>query len=321
MKLLVTGGAGFIGSNFVRMVLREKQPELLVNLDKLTYAGGLDNLEEVSGSQNYIFIKGDICDTALVEKLFAEHKFDAVFNFAAESHVDRSIQSSAPFVLSNVVGTQVLLDVALEHGVRKFVQVGSDEEYGSIRAGSFLEGDALNPSSPYSASKAAADLLALAYFVTHRLPVVITRSTNNYGPFQHPEKFMPLFITNALEDKQCPLYGTGENVRDWLFVEDNCRGIWKVFEKGKAGGIYNVGAGNEFPNKLVAEKIVAALGKPLSLIQRVEDRKGHDFRYSVDCGKARGLGWAPATNFEEGLRRTIAWYEANEEWWRKRKAK
>ncbi len=318
-RILVTGGAGFIGSNFVRKVLSEKDPELVVTLDKLTYAGSLDNLRDLPNAEKHVFVKGDICDAGRVNSLFAEQSFDVVFNFAAESHVDRSIQSSAPFVQSNVVGTQVLLDAALKHGVKKFVQVGTDEEYGSIQSGSFKETDGLNPSSPYSASKAAASLLARSFFVTHRLAVVITRSTNNYGPFQHPEKFIPLFVTNALRERKCPLYGSGANVRDWLFVADNCEGIWLAGEKGVAGEVYNIGAGNEMANVDVAKKIIQLLGKkPESLVQPVPDRKGHDLRYSVDASKLRALGWRPEKSFEEGLEQTIEWYKANEWWWKPR---
>jgi dTDP-glucose 4,6-dehydratase len=318
MKILVTGGAGFIGCNFVRQVLAQGKVERIVNLDALTYAGSLSNLESLPNSERHVFVRGDICDEKLVEMLFAEHGFDAVINFAAESHVDRSISSSAPFVHTNVEGTRVLLDAALYHGVKRFVQISTDEVYGSRKEGSFGEESRLEPRSPYSATKAAADLLALSYYSTHGLDVVITRSTNNYGPYQHPEKFIPLFITNALQGHDCPLYGNGENVRDWLFVGDNCSGIWTVFEKGVAGSVYNIGGGNERKNADVARLVVTLAGGSESLIKSVADRKGHDFRYSVDCGKARALGWSAKTKFDEGLVATVKWYRQNEGWWRSR---
>lgn len=314
-KILVTGGCGFIGSNFVRMLIAKTDWEV-TNLDALTYAGNPANLAELEGNRRYSFVKGDIADGKLVSELFARKRFGMVFNFAAESHVDRSIQSSAPFVHSNVVGTQVLLDAALKCKVGRFVQIGTDEVYGSASSGiSFREGDGLNPSSPYSASKAAADLLARSYFVTHGLPVVITRSSNNYGPYQHPEKFIPLAITNLLEGRKIPVYATGQNVRDWLHVQDNCEGILAVARKGKDGEIYNIGAGNEMQNVDVARKILALMGRDGSSIDFIADRRGHDLRYSIDSSKARGLGWVPATGFDEGLASTVEWYRSNPGWY------
>lgn len=312
MKILVTGGAGFIGSNFVHYILQKHSEDQIVVLDKLTYAGNLNNLKTVM--KKIEFIKGDICDRKLVERV--AKGIDIIVNFAAESHVDRSIAEPEPFLTTNVLGTQVLLEAARKYDHEKFVQISTDEVYGSISRGSFREEDPLRPSSPYAASKAAADMLAHTYFVTYGLPVLITRSTNNFGPYQHPEKLIPKLIINALLNKPLPIYGDGKNVRDWLYVVDNCEAIDLIMRKGKTGEIYNVGAGNEKTNLEIAEFILKELNKPKSLIKFVEDRLGHDFRYSLNCEKLKGLGWAPKHSFEMALRETINWYKENKWWWR-----
>lgn len=318
MKLLITGGAGFIGSNFIRYILREHPEWQVVNLDKLTYAGNLASLKDVEDNPRYRFVRGDIADRGLVERLFREEMFDVAVNFAAESHVDRSILDSSPFIETNIKGVQVLLEAAREFKIKKFVQISTDEVYGSLGPDDppCTEESPLLPNSPYSASKAAADLLCRAYHKTYRLPVVITRSSNNYGPYQFPEKLIPLMITNALEDKPLPVYGDGRNVRDWLFVEDNCRAIALVIEKGKPGEIYNIGGGEEKRNIDVVKTILRLLGKPESLITFVKDRPGHDRRYALNTSRARReLGWQPVVSFEEGLARTVEWYLANRPWW------
>jgi len=311
MKILVTGGAGFIGSNFIHFMFRQHPKDKIVVLDKLTYAGNLNNLKTVV--KKIEFIKGDICDRKLVEKVAKE--IDVVINFAAESHVDRSIAEPEPFLTTNVLGTQVLLEAARKFDHEKFVQISTDEVYGSVAKGSFREGDSLRPSSPYAASKAAADMLAHSYFATYGLPVLITRSTNNFGPYQHPEKLIPKLIVNAMSNKPLPIYGDGKNVRDWLYVIDNCEAIDLVLRKGKSGEIYNVGAGNEKINLELANLILKELGKPKSLIKFVKDRPGHDLRYSLNCTKIRKLGWRAKTSFEDGIRRTIKWYKENRWWW------
>lgn len=313
MKLLVTGGAGFIGSNYVRSTLGSSPDVEVTNLDALTYAGNLATLREVEGNPRYRFVKGDICDTALLDDVVPGH--DAIINFAAESHVDRSILWAGEFIRTNVLGANALLDAARRHGVGRFVQVSTDETYGSIEVGSFRETDALEPSSPYSASKAGADLLARAYVRTYGLPVVITRASNTFGPYQYPEKIIPLFVTNLLEDRPVPLYGDGLNVRDWTYVEDVCTGVHVALERGEAGGIYNIAAGNERTNLELTEALLGLLGKPRSLISWVEDRPGHDRRYSVDTSRVRALGWAPRWTFEEALRTTVEWYRDNRWWW------
>lgn len=313
--MLVTGGLGFIGSNFIRFQLQNYEGLKIVNLDKLTYAGNPLNLKDIEKDERYQFVKGDICDKALVQRLF-QQGFDAVVNFAAESHVDRSILSAEPFLRTNVLGVQVLLDAVNEYKVERFVQVSTDEVYGSIEPPhSFKEEDCLRPSSPYAASKASADLLCKSYFVTHNTPVIITRSTNNYGPYQFPEKLIPLMITKALANEQLPVYGDGGNIRDWLYVEDNCKAIDAVLRRGKVGEVYNVGAGNEKSNLEVVRMILAILSKPESLISFVADRPGHDLRYSLDCKKIeRELGWKCEVGFEEGLRKTVRWYIENKDW-------
>ena len=318
MKILVTGGAGFIGSNFIRLIL-EKYPDYeVVNLDKLTYAGNLDNLKDIESDERYSFVKADIGDAGAVDK--AMSGIDAVINFAAESHVDRSIGGPADFIMTDVFGTYVLLEAARRHEVGRYIQISTDEVYGSIAEGSFTEADRLEPSSPYSASKAGGDMQVMAYHTTYGLPTIITRSSNNFGPYQYPEKIFPLFITNALEGKKLPLYGSGKNVRDWIYVTDNCEGIDTVLHRGEIGGIYNIGGGNERDNLTITGLILEALGKREDMIERVPDRLGHDFRYSIDCSRARALGWTPAHTFEEGVMATVDWYVNNRWWWEKIKS-
>ena len=316
MTMLVTGGAGFIGSNFIRHMLTEHPDTRIVNLDALTYAGNLENLRDVAGNPNYTFIRGDICDPETVAAVFRNHPIDTVVHFAAESHVDRSISDGAAFVRTNVLGTFTLLDCARKHGVRRFIHISTDEVYGSTPSGSFRETDTLNPSSPYSSSKAASDLLARSFFITHGLPVIVTRCTNNYGPYQFPEKLIPFFTTNLLQGKKVPVYGTGRNVRDWLYVIDHCRAIDFILQHGEPGEIYNIGGGAERTNLEITRKILELLGEDESMIEYVPDRKGHDFRYSLDFGKLRKLGWKPAYRFDDALEATVKWYVENEWWWR-----
>ena len=317
MNVLVTGGSGFIGSNLVRLLLAERPGWRVVNLDKLTYAGNAENLADLEGHPSYRFVRGDICDGALVADLFRGERIEAVMHLAAESHVDRSILTPAVFIDTNVRGTQVLLEAARELGVPRFLQVSTDEVYGSLGpTGVFVEETPLAPSSPYSASKAGADLLALAYARTFGLHVVVTRCSNNYGPYQFPEKLIPLMIANALRDLPLPVYGDGMNVRDWIQVEDHCRGLVAALERGRAGEVYNIGASSERHNLQIVEAILDHLGKPRSLVQFVRDRPGHDRRYAIDAAKARReLGWAPARRFEEGLVDTVRWYQAHRAWW------
>ena len=314
MKILVTGGAGFIGSNFVRHVLTTHPNDSVVNLDKLTYAGNPQNLSDLAGEPRYRFVQGDICDGALVRDLMAGA--DVVVHFAAETHVDRSNAGADEFLRTNVTGTFTLLEAARERKIGRFVAIGTDEVYGSVTRGASRELDPLNPSNPYSASKAAADLLARAYWTTHRLPVVVTRSSNNFGPYQYPEKVIPLFVTNALEGKPLPLYGDGKNVRDWLYVIDNCAAVDLVLRKGKDGEIYNIGGSNEVENIVLTRQILRLTGKPETLITPVSDRPGHDRRYALDSGKVHALGWKPAHPFPAALEKTVEWYRAHEAWWR-----
>ena len=319
MKILVTGAAGFIGSNFVRRMLSgdyagHERTSVTV-LDKLTYAGVRANLDPVAGSERYTFVEGDICDGDLLADLVPGH--DAIVHFAAESHVDRSITGASDFVLTNVLGTQKLLQAALNGGVERFVHVSTDEVYGSIDEGSWREDFPLAPNSPYSASKASSDLLARSYFRTFGLDVVITRCSNNYGPYQFPEKVIPLFVTNLLDGLQVPLYGDGLNIRDWLHVDDHCHGIQLVLDGGRAGEIYNIGGGTELTNKDLTYRLLDAMGAGQDMIRPVEDRKGHDRRYSVDIGKISSeLGYKPEVSFDDGLAATIDWYQNNEAWWR-----
>jgi dTDP-glucose 4,6-dehydratase len=319
VRLLVTGGAGFIGSHFVRTLLTDGYPayvgaEVTV-FDKLTYAGNLANLEPVAASPRYTFVRGDILDTALLEQVLPGH--DAVLNFAAESHVDRSISGAADFVTTNAVGVQTLLDACLGADIPRILQVSTDEVYGSIADGSFRETDRLEPNSPYSAAKAGGDLIARSYVVTHGLDVVITRCTNNYGPYQYPEKVIPLFVTNLIDHQSVPLYGDGLNVRDWLHVDDHCRAIAMVLERGRTGETYNIGGGVEMTNRDLTQRLLEGCGRDWSAVTPVEDRKGHDRRYSLDDSKLRDeLGYAPQVAFDAGLAATIDWYRANEAWWR-----
>jgi len=317
--LLVTGGAGFIGSNFIHYMLNNYPDCKIVNLDKLTYAGNLDNLKDVENDPRYEFIHGDIRDKELVQKIYK--KVHGVVHLAAETHVDRSIMDAGEFVLTDVFGSFVLFEAMKSANIEFFIHVSTDEVYGSRDQGFFNEEDPLNPSSPYAASKAGADRLAYSYMVTYDLPIIILRPSNNFGPYQYPEKFIPLFVTNALEDKNLPLYGKGTNIRDWLYVEDNCRAIDIVMGNGKLGEVYNVGANNEVKNIDIAKRIVHLLKKPEDLIKFVSDRLGHDKRYALDCGKIHALGWKPEKNFEEALAFTIRWYQENSEWWRKIKEK
>ena len=314
MKLLVTGGAGFIGAHFIRHILRTYPGDSVVNLDKLTYAGNLENLRDVEGDPRYRFVRGDICDGAAVRE--AMRGVDAVLNFAAESHVDRSILGADEFLKTDVLGTFTLLEAARELGIPRYVQISTDEVYGSIERGAARESAPLRPSNPYSASKAGGDLLVGAYWSTYRLPVLITRSSNNFGPNQYPEKMIPLFITNALEDRPLPLYGDGRNVRDWLYVRDNCAAIDLVLHAGVPGEVYNIGGGAEVENIVLTRQILRLLGKPESLIQPVKDRPGHDRRYALDCHKIRALGWKPAHEFGAALAETVRWYQEHEAWWR-----
>ncbi len=315
MKILVTGGAGFIGSNFVRYMLNKYKNYSIVNLDKLTYAGNPDNLKDLAKNPRYKFIKGDICDSVTAQK--AMRNCDAVINFAAESHVDRSIADPSAFVRTNFMGVHNLLETAKKLNIKKFVQISTDEVYGSAVKGAFSEEDNLNPSSPYSSSKAGAELLAKSYYTTFGFPVIITRSSNNYGPYQYPEKLIPLFITNASMNLNLPVYGSGKNVRDWIYVEDNCIGIDLALHKGKAGEIYNVGGGNEKTNLEITTLILEYTGKPKTLITYVKDRLGHDFRYALSTNKIRKLGYKPKYSFEDGMKKTVEWYLNNKAWWLK----
>jgi dTDP-glucose 4,6-dehydratase len=313
-KIMVTGGAGFIGSNFIRYIHAHFPDIDLVNYDKLTYAGNLENLVGIEGS--YFFVQGDIQDAAAVDAAMAG--VDVVVNFAAETHVDRSIHDPGDFILTDVYGVFVLLEAMKKNSqVKLFVHVSTDEVYGSIASGSFREDSPLNPSSPYSASKAGGDRLAYSYFRTFGLPVLIVRPANNYGPYQYPEKLIPFFVTRALQDLPLPLYGDGSNCRDWLYVEDTVRGILALVEKGRPGEAYNLGAGQERSNREVTRDILRMLGKPESLVRQVADRKGHDFRYALDWGKMRNLGWQPQVGFAEGLQRTVDWYRQHGDWWRR----
>jgi dTDP-glucose 4,6-dehydratase len=319
LTLLVTGGAGFIGSNFIHYLLRSYPYLKIINLDKLTYAGNLDSLKDVDKDPRYEFTQGDIRDRELVAEIFK--RAQGVVHFAAETHVDRSILDAGEFVLTDVYGTFVLLEALKNSDAEFFIHVSSDEVYGSREEGYFKEDDPLCPSSPYAASKAGADHLAYAYWVTHGLPVIILRPSNNFGPYQYPEKFIPLFVTNALEGKDLPLYGEGKNVRDWLYVEDNCRAVDLVMRRGKIGEVYNVAANNEVKNITIAERIVDSLGKSKNLIKFVPDRPGHDKRYALDCRKIKALGWEPEKNFDEALASTVRWYQENAGWWQKIKEK
>ncbi len=313
-KIIVTGGAGFIGSNFVRMLLKKKVKQKVIVLDKLTYAGNLDNLTDLMKDKRLEFIKGDICDARLLDGILPGT--DIIYNFAAETHVDRSILEAGSFVRTDVVGTYTLLQKTLKYKIPRFVQVSTDEVYGSILKGKFRETDPMLPNSPYSASKASADMLVRSFHKTYGLPAVITRSSNNYGPNQHPEKFIPLFLTNAIEGKPLPLYGDGKNVRDWIYVEDNCRAIELVGRSGKTGETYNIGAGEEKTNLYIAKKIIEITGADKSLLTLITDRPGHDRRYAVCTRKIGRLGWKKKVGFSQGMKKTVRWYVDNEKWWK-----
>ncbi len=312
MRLLVTGGAGFIGSNYVRMVLADTDDEVTV-LDALTYAGNRANLHDLVGNPRLSFVEGDICDREAVETALAG--CEAVVHFAAETHVDRSVVAAEAFVRTNCVGTEVLCDAADRFGVDRFVHVSTDEVYGSIDEGSFTEADRLDPRSPYSASKAGSDLIALSHFTTHGLPVVVTRSCNNFGPYQYPEKLIPLFTANLLDGCTVPLYGDGRNVRDWCHVSDNCTAIHTVLRSGVVGEVYNVAAGNEITNLELAQQLVELCGRDRTAIERVADRPGHDYRYSLDWARLSALGWQPVRSFPDALAETVDWYRSNRWWW------
>lgn len=320
MKMLVTGCAGFIGTNFLYHVLKAHPDWDITNLDILTYAGNLENLKPLEKEPRYHFVKGDIADRAIVDELLGK-KFDVVVNFAAESHVDRSILDASPFIDTNIRGTQILLEGVRKYGVEKYIQVSTDEVYGSRETGYFTERSPLDPSSPYSACKASADLLCLAYYKTYGTPVLITRCTNNYGPYQFPEKLIPLVISNALEDKNIPVYGDGLNVRDWIFVLDHCKAIDAVIQKGKKGEVYNVAGKNERTNLEIIKELLRLVKKPESLITFVKDRPGHDRRYAIDITKIeRELSWEPVVSFDHGIAETVKWYLENEGWWRRIKS-
>lgn len=314
MRVLVTGGAGFIGSNFARYLLRAHPTYQVTVLDKLTYAGNPENIRDLAGDPRFRFVQGDIADEAAVDPLVAEA--DAVVNFAAETHVDRSILDAGAFIETDVRGTWVLLEAARRHQLGRFVQVSTDEVYGDVPSGASVETDPLAPRSPYSASKAGGDLMVLAYQTTYGLPVLITRGSNTIGPYQYPEKVVPVFVTNALDDLPLPIYGDGGALRDYIYVTDHCAGIDTVLHKGADGEVYNIGAGNEINTIVLARAILGRLGKPESLMQHVPDRPGHDRRYSLDCSKLRALGWAPVHTFETALAATVDWYVQNEAWWR-----
>lgn len=315
MKLLVTGGAGFIGSNFIRYMFDAHPDVEIINYDLLTYAGNLNNLKGIDTQSRYTFIKGDICDQSLINATLKKFPVDAIVHFAAESHVDRSITDPSAFVKTNVLGTHTILEAARNHSVPKFIHISTDETYGSTMKGSFKETDILSPSSPYSASKAGSDLLALSYFTTYHLPVMVTRCTNNFGPYQYPEKLIPLFITNLLEGKKVPVYGTGKNVRDWIHVNDHCRAVEFLLDQGVPGEVYNIGGGHEKTNLEITDKILELLHKDESMVEYVTDRPGHDFRYSLDTSKLRKMGWKPRYSFDDALEETVTWYRQNTWWW------
>jgi dTDP-glucose 4,6-dehydratase len=316
MQLLITGGLGFIGSNFVRLVLRERPDVHVVNLDAMTYAGNPANLIDVENDRRYHFVQGNICSAEAVDEAIGDG-VDAIVNFAAETHVDRSILDPEEFLRTDVLGTHVLLEAVRERKIGRFLQVSTDEVYGDVEHGESLEGDPLRPRSPYSASKAGGDLQVLAYHTTYDTPVIITRGSNTYGPYQYPEKLIPLFVTNLIDDQQVPVYGDGLQVRDWIYVEDHARGILHALERGVPGNVYNVGGGNPRTNMEITRLLVEDCGRSMEThVKHVVDRPGHDRRYALNSGKLRELGWSPRMEFDEGLRETVAWYRANEDWWR-----
>jgi dTDP-glucose 4,6-dehydratase len=313
--LLITGGAGFIGSNFAKYQLKNNPGYKIINLDKLTYAGNLKNLKDIESNPNYKFIKGDISDKKIVDDLFKKEKPDYLINFAAESHVDNSILDSLTFTKTNILGTNVLLEISKKNKIERFVQISTDEVYGSTKTGKFKETDKLKPNSPYSASKAAADLLVRSFIKTYNFPAIIVRPSNNFGPYQYTEKFIPLSITNLMQEEKIPLYGNGKNVREWIYVEDTCNAIDKILHKGVIGEIYNIGSGETKSNIDVAKTLQSKLQKGKDMIDFIEDRKGHDFRYFLDSNKIKRLKWKPTYTFEEGLLKTITWYKENKWWW------
>lgn len=315
--LFITGGAGFIGSNFVRYILKKYSQYKIIVLDKLTYAGNLDNLLDCQKNKKFTFIQGDISNSKIVNKICKDEKIDIIVNFAAETHVDRSIKSGKEFILTDILGTYILLEAVKKYKIARYIQISTDEVYGSIEKGSFKETDNLDPRSPYSASKAGADMQVLAAYHTFNLPVIITRSSNNFGPYQYPEKLIPLFITNLLRNKKVPLYGDGKNIRDWLYVIDNCQAIDLVMHKGEIGQIYNIGANYEKQNIEITSLILKLLKKGIDTIQYVPDRLGHDRRYSLNCEKIKKLGWKPVHNFDMAIKNTIKWYIENKKWWGK----
>ena len=315
LRILVTGGAGFIGSNFIRMAMRDRPNWTIINFDLLTYAGNLQSLEVEQADPRYKFIKGDIASRDDLEKAFSE-QIDVIVNFAAETHVDKSLYDASRFLRANLLGVGAILDLALKYSVSKLLHISTDEVYGSVPDGRIADEEfGLRPGSPYAASKAAADLLCLSYFNTHGSPIVITRASNNYGPYQFPEKVIPFFITEALAGRKLPLYGTGSNIRNWLHVDDNCRAVLLLIDKGAPGEIYNIGGDNYFDNLTLTRRLLEILGLPESRIKLVEDRPGHDLRYAIDSFKIRALGWAPSIDFDEGLRSTVQWYKSRRDWW------
>jgi dTDP-glucose 4,6-dehydratase len=321
MNILVTGGAGFIGSAFVRYLLNRYPDYRVVVFDKLTYAGNLDNLKTADGNPQYAFVRGDICDRIALRRVLAEHRIDAIVNYAAETHVDRSIHDSSDFLQTDVFGTRELLEAVKALGIKKMIQISTDEVYGSIDAGAFTEESPFRPNSPYAASKVGGDLLCRAYHETYGVPVAVTHSCNVYGSHQYPEKIIPLFVTNLLEGKKVPLYGDGKNVREWIHTDDHCRAIDIILHRAAPGAVYNIGTGDEIQNVALTAKILALLGVGEEMIERVADRPGHDRRYAIDCTRLKTeLGWAPAVPFDEGLAATVAWYRDNEDWWRKIKS-
>lgn len=320
MKLLITGGAGFMGSNFVKYILNKYPDYEVVNLDKLTYAGNLENLKEIGNSERYKFVKGDIADKEIVEKIFEKDRPDAIVNYAAETHVDRSILDPEAFIRTDVFGTYTLLEAIKKYGLLRYIQISTDEVYGSIENGSFTEQSPFDPSSPYSASKAGGDHLVMAYFRTYNLPVIRTHSCNFFGPNQYPEKLIPLFVTNLLEGKKIPVYGDGKQVREWIYTQDHCSAIDFVLHNGQVGEVYNIGTGQEKQNIEITKLILENLGMDESAIEYVKDRPGHDYRYSIDNSKLRQLGWRPQCEFEEALEKTVEWYRTNQEWWKRIKS-
>jgi len=318
MRILITGGAGFMGSNAVKYFLKNYPDVQIVNLDKLTYAGNLENLKKVENDSRYKFIKGDIADEKLVDEVVKD--IDVIINYAAETHVDRSILDPKAFITTDVLGTYALLEAAKKYNIKKYIQISTDEVFGSIQDGKFREDSPFEPNSPYAASKAGGDHLCRAYYKTYGVPVIVTHSCNFFGPYQYPEKLIPLFITNLLENKKVPVYGDGQQIREWIFTEDHCRAIDAILHKGEIGEVYNIGTGNEIPNIEITKILLKELGQDESSIDYVKDRPGHDRRYAIDSTKLRKLGWKPDVNFEQGIKQTVDWYKQNEQWWKRIKS-